>query len=186
MAIKDILSYRKTDRLTEDQLVDGCRNNKRKVQKILYDRYCDAMYTIAYRITSDHDIASDALQEAFIQVFTDIHQFRGGSSLGAWIKTITIRTAIRRISKENMFSAGLEISDTDTVTWPEEMTGNDLEKAILSLPEGARTVFLLVEVEGYRHREVAAMLNVSEGTSKSQLNYAKKLLQQKLSDFKER
>ena len=66
------------------------------------------------------------------------------------------------------------------------MTGNDLEKAILSLPEGARTVFLLVEVEGYRHREVAAMLNVSEGTSKSQLNYAKKLLQQQLSEFMNR
>ena len=144
------------------------------------------MYTIAYRICNSHDIAGDALQEAFIQVFTDIDQFRGASSLGAWIKTITVRTAIRKIKKEHMFVQSPEYSEGDSMSWPEEMRGEDLEKAVLALPEGARTVFLLIEVEGYKHREVAEMLGISEGTSKSQLNYAKKQLQQLLKDFIER
>ena len=186
MAIKDILSYQKTDKLSEDQLVEGCRKQRRKIQKQLYERYCDAMYTIAFRICNSHDIAGDALQEAFIQVFTDISQFRGESSLGAWIKTITIRTAIRKIKKENMFVQVPEYSEAEGITWPEEMRGEDLERAILALPEGARTIFLLIEVEGYKHREVSEMLNISEGTSKSQLNYAKKQLQQLLKDFIER
>lgn len=79
-----------------------------------------------------------------------------------------------------------EYSEAEGITWPEEMRGEDLERAILALPEGARTIFLLIEVEGYKHREVSEMLNISEGTSKSQLNYAKKQLQQLLKDFIER
>jgi RNA polymerase sigma-70 factor (ECF subfamily) len=141
------------------------------------------MFTIAYRITGDYDIASDALQEAFIQVFTDIGQFRGESSLGAWIKTILIRTSYRKLKKENLFEGNGPGYTADVISWPEEMTGEDLEKAILSLPEGSRTVFILVEVEGYKHREVAEMLGISEGTSKSQLFYAKQQLQERLKDF---
>jgi len=160
--------------------------NNRKAQKMLYERYCDAMYTIAYRITNDISLAGDVLQEVFIQVFSDLAQFRGEASLGSWIKTITVRTAVRKIRTESTFSGnGLGDSD-EPVIWPEAMTGSDLEKAILSLPEGARTVFLLVEVEGYKHREVAEMLSISEGTSKSQLNFAKRKLQTLLKDFTER
>lgn len=148
-----------------------------------YERYCDAMFTIAYRITGDHEIANDALQEAFIQVFKDIRQFRGESSLGAWIKTILIRNCYRKLRKEDHFSRMQNGQGEEAVSWPEEMTGEDLEKAILSLPDGCRAIFIMVEVEGYRHREVAEILNISEGTSKSQLNYAKKQLQQYLKDF---
>lgn len=141
------------------------------------------MFTIAYRIINDFDVANDALQEAFIQVFTDIKQFRGESTLGAWIKTIVIRTAFRKLKSENAFSfVSIEQND-EAMAWPEEMRGADLEKAIRSLADGCRTVFLLVEVEGYKHREVAELLNISEGTSKSQLNYAKKQLQLLLKDF---
>jgi RNA polymerase sigma-70 factor (ECF subfamily) len=153
---------------------------------MLYDRYCDAMFTIAYRIINDYDTANDALQEAFIQVFSDIQQFRGNATIGSWIKTITIRTAIRKIKKENTFVDVNHYSNNVTITWPDEMNGEDLEKAILALPEGCRTVFLMVEVEGYKHREVAEILNISEGTSKSQLNYAKKQLKSFLNDFIER
>lgn len=151
----------------------------------MYDRYCDAMFTISYRIIGDYDIANDALQEAFIQVFGDIKQFRGEASLGAWIKTIVIRSSYRKLKKEDAFSRQQFDQNGDNITWPEEMKGEDLEKAILSISSGSRAVFLLVEVEGYKHREVAEMLNISEGTSKSQLNYAKKQLQEILKDFVE-
>ena len=168
---------------TEKQLVDGCRKNNRKIQKQLYDRYCDAMFTIAFRIINDYDIANDALQEAFIQVFTDIKQFRGESTLGAWIKTILVRTAIKKLKKEDIFTQIELQQNGEIVTWPEEMKSDDLERAILSLAAGCRTIFLLIEVEGYKHKEVAKMLNVSEGTSKSQLHYAKKQLQILLKDY---
>lgn len=166
-------------------MLEGCRNNNRKIQKLVYDRYCDAMFTISYRIIGDYDIANDALQEAFIQVFGDIKQFRGEASLGAWIKTIVIRSSYRKLKKEDAFSRQQFDQNGDNITWPEEMKGEDLEKAILSISSGSRAVFLLVEVEGYKHREVAEMLNISEGTSKSQLNYAKKQLQEILKDFVE-
>lgn len=168
---------------TEKQLVDGCRKNNRKIQKQLYDRYCDAMFTIAFRIINDYDIANDALQEAFIQVFIDIKQFRGESTLGAWIKTILVRTAIKKFKKEDVFTQ-LELQQNgEIITWQEEMKSDDLERAILSLADGCRTIFLLIEVEGYKHKEVAEMLNISEGTSKSQLHYAKKQLQILLKDY---
>jgi len=144
------------------------------------------MFTIAYRITRDMDSANDVLQEGFIQVFRDIKQFSGKSTIGAWIKTIIIRSAIKSLKKESDFSR-IELHPNDEpVSWPEEMCSEDLEKAILSLPQGYRTVFLLVEVEGYKHREVAEMLKISEGTSKSQLYNAKKQLQKLLIDFSER
>lgn len=168
---------------TEKQLVDGCLKNNRKIQKQLYDRYCDAMFTIAFRIINDYDIANDALQEAFIQVFTDIKQFRGESTLGAWIKTILVRTAIKKFKKEDVFTQLDLQQNGEIITWQEEMKSDDLEKAILSLADGCRTIFLLIEVEGYSHKEVAEMLNVSEGTSKSQLHYAKKQLQILLKDY---
>ena len=168
---------------TEKQLVDGCCKNNRKIQKQLYDRYCDAMFTIAFRIINDYDIANDALQEAFIQVFTDIKQFRWESTLGAWIKTILVRTAIKKFKKEDVFTQLDLQQNGEIITWQEEMKSNDLEKAILSLADGCRTIFLLIEVEGYTHKEVAEMLNVSEGTSKSQLHYAKKQLQILLKDY---
>ena len=144
------------------------------------------MFTIAYRIVNDYDIANDALQEAFIQIFRDIKQFRGDSTLGAWIKTIVVRTAIRKFKKEAMFSQFGVHQNGENISWPGEMTGEDLEKAILSLADGCRTIFLLIEVEGYKHKEVAEMLNISEGTSKSQLHYAKKQLQVLLKDYIER
>ena len=162
--------------ITEEQLIDGCRKNNRKIQKLLYDRYCDAMFTIAFRIINDYDNASDALQEAFIQVFKDIRQFKGNSTIGAWIKTIVVRTAIKKLKKEDTFSRLERHQNGETISWPQEMKGEDLEKAILSLADGCRTIFLLIEVEGYKHLEVAKMLNISEGTSKSQLHYAKKQL----------
>ncbi|MDD3738607.1 MAG: RNA polymerase sigma factor [Lentimicrobiaceae bacterium] len=166
----------------EKDIVEGCLKNDRQAQYSLYQRYCDAMYTICYRITGNYDDANEALQEAFIQVFTDLHQFKFNSTLGAWIKTIVVRTAIRIITKERkLVNADIdEVHDDDHVVIPSAIDGELLEQAILSLPDGYRTVFLLVEVEGYTHEEVAKMLNIAVGTSKSQLFRAKKLLQKKI------
>jgi RNA polymerase sigma-70 factor (ECF subfamily) len=166
--------------LTEIEIVTGCLKNDRKSQKILFDRYKDAMYTIAYRILRDEDAASDALQEGFIRVFGGLKNFEGRSTLGAWVKTIIVRSTLRLIEKKIETGDYEKELANEFIEWDENLTGEILDTAIASLSPGYRSVFLLIEVEGYTHKEVGEMLGIAEGTSKSQLSRAKKLLQEKL------
>ena len=171
--ITDLENYLSIEEL---DLLDGCLKKNRNKQKSLYYKYCDAMFTLAFRILNDYDEANDVLQEAFINVFQKIEQFKKQSSLGAWIKTIVIRTAIRHLKKHKDYDS-FEPNKHDEITYNKEnIDGKILEKIIMSLPVGYRTVFILSEIEGYKHKEIAEMLNISEGTSKSQLFNAKKIL----------
>jgi len=167
----------------ERELVHGCTRNDRIAQRDLYHKYCDAMFTIAYRIVNNRDDAHDALQDAFIQVFRDIGQYRFDSTLGAWIKTIVVRTSLRLLTKNrNLAYADMDEAKSDEmILIPDTLNSEYLEKVILSLPDGYRTIFLLTEVEGYTHEETANMLGISPGTSKSQLHHAKKMLKNRLS-----
>ena len=172
-----------TLRMTEAELIRACLANDRLAQKQLYDRYCKAMYTVAYRITGDFEAANDVLQDAFIKIFSHLGNFRQEATLGAWIKTIVVRTALSRLRKpvrEEPFDPNYKEEGID---WGHTLDVEYLELAIQSLPDGYRTVFLLIEVEGYSHKEVADMLDISEGTSKSQLFYAKKRLRNLLSEY---
>jgi len=175
------LNHRKPP--NERDLIQGCSRNERYAQHELYNRYCDAMFTTSYRILSNRDDAHDALQDAFIQVFRDITQFRMESTLGAWIKTIVVRASLRLLRKKRSLdlTALNEIKEDISLHIPDAMSGEYLEKAILSLPDGYRAVFLLTEVEGYSHAETAQMLGIAEGTSKSQLHHAKSLLKRRIS-----
>jgi RNA polymerase sigma factor (sigma-70 family) len=166
--------------LTEVELVTGCLRNDKKSQKALFDRYKDAMYTVAFRILRDKDKACDALQEGFIQVFSNLEKYEGKSTLGAWIKTIIVRSSLRLIEKRFETVEYETNMKNETIEWDENHTGEMLDKAIAGLPPGYRSIFVLIEVEGYAHKEVAEMLHISEGTSKSQLSRAKKVLQDKL------
>ena len=169
---------------TEQEIVELCLKNDRRGQKLLFDKYAKAMFNLSYRISNDYDLASDILQEGFIEVFRSLKGFRAESTLGAWIKTIMVRTTLRRVKKENNFDT-LDVKIHDKVIeWQNHLDYQDLENAIRSLPYGYRAVFLLVEKEGYKHKEVAEMLGISEGTSKSQLWNAKKLLQKKLKVYR--
>lgn len=169
--------------MTEAELIEGCLAQDRLAQKTLYDRYSQAMFTVAYRITNDFELAADVSQEGFLKVFTNMHQFRRESTLGAWIKTIVIRTALSKIKKRIQFEPLDATHLNDWVDWGTRMDTEYLEKAIQALPEGYRAVFVLVEIEGYAHKEVADMLNISVGTSKSQLFYAKKKLREALAAY---
>lgn len=166
--------------MTDVELINACCQNDRNAQRVLYDRYKRAMYSLAYRMTGDFDEANDVLQDAFLSVFKNIQQFEGKSTIGAWIKTIVVRNAYRKVQKPKMFELVEEVPDNSSVSFEHNIDGQALENAILSLSEGFRTVFNLVEVEGYTHKEVAEMLGISEGTSKSQLFHAKKRLRELL------
>ena len=173
-----------TINMTESGLIDACIANDRMAQKKLYDRYKKAMYTLAYRITGDFELADEALQDAFLNIFRHLSSFRRESTLGAWIKIIVVRTSIKTLKKKVTFESFEDYkSEGDYIDWGDHLAMDYLEKAIKSLPEGYRSVFVLIEVEGYTHKEVGKMLEISEGTSKSQLFHAKRKLRDLLKSF---
>ncbi len=167
---------------SEKDLIARCLQQDRKAQYELFMRYKDAMFTVLFRLTGNREDAEDALQEGFVKVFTKLHTYKGSSSVGSWMKTVFIRTAIEKLRTRHHWM-DIEKANDQQVTWDDDLTGAALEKAILQLESGYRSIFLLVEVEGYKHKEVAKMLGISEGTSKSQLSRAKKKLQGILKDY---
>ena len=171
-------------RMTEQDLVAACRRGERRAQKELYDRYSRAMYTACYRICGDFESANDALQEGFLKVFQKLDTFRGDSTIGAWMKVVIVRTALNKLrSRKVTQELPLNYADQEIDWGTNALDVEYLEKAIAGLPDGYRAVFVLIEVEGYKHQEVADMLNITVGTSKSQLFYAKKKLREALRHY---
>jgi RNA polymerase sigma-70 factor (ECF subfamily) len=166
---------------SENILIVGCINSQRTAQFQLFEQYKSAMFSTLYRMLGNYDDAQDVLQEGFVQVFKRIQDFKKQSTLGAWIKTIMVRQAIARLRKKQWLETVENLPDV-AFSPPDSMLGEAIEAAILKIPEGCRAVFLMIEVEGYAHKEVAELLEISEGTSKSQLSYAKKLLRNLLKD----
>ena len=166
--------------MTETELIKACLNNENAAQRTLYDRYKRAMYTLAYRLTNDFDDANDVLQDSFLVVFKDLAKFRQEATLGTWIRAIVVRKAYEKLKKPKFFELLEEIPDNSAIDWGSEIDAEQLENAIQALPDGFRTVFVMIEIEGYSHKEVAQFLEISEGTSKSQLFYAKKKLREML------
>ncbi|MDO7847886.1 sigma-70 family RNA polymerase sigma factor [Hymenobacter sp. M29] len=175
------MSHPYTAATSEPELLAGCLAQHRPAQQQLYQRYKAAMFSCALRILRDADLAHDALQEAFVRVFRQLDTFRREPTLGAWIRTIVVRQALQLLRRESQMEVYDPLRHAEPlVAWHDGLTGEALDKAIGELPAGYRSVFCLVEVEGYSHREVAELLGVSEGTSKSQLYHAKRQLQVKL------
>jgi len=164
---------------SEAELITGCLLHDRIAQRLLYDRYKKAMYTLAYRVTGDFDDANDVLQDAFLEVFRHLDQFRGEATLGAWIKQIVVRKSTKK--KRIVVWQNVEEDMAESINWGEDnINVAHLETAIFALPDGFRTIFVLAEIEGYTHREIAVILSISEGTSKSQLFHAKRKLRSML------
>lgn len=170
--------------LREEELIIGCLKNDRMSQKALYDQYKTKMYTLSYRITNNFEDANDVLQEGFIQVFDGLKSFKGKSQLGTWIHTIIARTALKKIKNKIHFVELSEVGEPNPIDWGLIIDVKLLEKSIASLPDGYRSIFTLYEIEGFKHKEIAEMMNISINTSKTQLHKAKKMLQEKLKAFK--
>jgi RNA polymerase sigma-70 factor (ECF subfamily) len=164
----------------EEEVLQGCQQENRRCQEILYRRFAAKMYGICLSYAGDRALAQDMLQEAFVKVFRSIKDFRGDGSLEGWVRRIVVRTAIdllrqrqslEKLEKEEFYSESL----TQNEALPNLQMG-EMISYINKLPDGARVVFNLFAVEGYTHREIAEQLNISEGTSKSQYNRARTLL----------
>ncbi len=170
--------------ISDEQLLEGCRRRDRRLQEQLYRKYAGEMLRICLAYEPDRDAAKDILQNAFLKVFRNIEAYNGDGVLKAWIRRIITNTAIDAYRKKQQ-SATLRIDDLGEYAEPAQefadpLVCQDLLKEVEKLPDGARIVFNLYAIEGYGHKEIAEQLSISEGTSKSQLNRARKLLNKQL------
>jgi len=153
-------------------------------QKELYEVFAPTMFGICLRYASDYHQAEDILQEGFIKVFTHLDRFRHEGSFEGWLKRVFINTAIehyRRSLKFNQLEDLTQVVQTvEEPTAHEELQVDDLLQLIQELAPGYRTVFNLYAIEGYSHKEIGKLLNISVGTSKSQLARARLALQQRV------
>jgi RNA polymerase sigma factor (sigma-70 family) len=170
--------------LTHRDLIERCREGARDAQFELYRLYSRAMFNTALRMVRNPHDAEDLLQSVFVEVFTKLDSFRHESSLGAWMKRITVNKCINFLkSRRLVFSELTPYNDRAEEYDPEPQPAfsvNRINGAIAELPDGYRVVFTLYAVEGYDHEEIAQILGVSEATSKSQYSRAKARLREVL------
>jgi RNA polymerase sigma-70 factor (ECF subfamily) len=168
----------------EKKLVKQCCRGKSSAQQELYQRFGGQMLSVCRRYTKSVEDAEEVLSNGFIKVFSKIDQYKGEGALGGWIRTIMVREALNFIRyQKNIF---IEVENEDYQAefgHQEELEALEAQHLLLlidELPTGYKTVFNLYAIEGYNHREIGALLGVSENTSKSQLSKARKQLQQRL------
>lgn len=172
----------------EKELVEACIRNDRLAQRELYDRYARLMMAVCLRYIGDEVSAQDVLQEAFIKVFAALPTFAGSGSLEGWIRRIVVNTTLETLRKSDVMrdTAGIEDAEMAVSTEAgvmERLSAEDLMGMIAALPAGFRTVFNMYAIEGYSHKEIADILGISEGTSRSQYNRARNLIQRKIQEM---
>jgi RNA polymerase sigma-70 factor (ECF subfamily) len=151
----------------------------------LYREHAGRVYAICLRMTADPARAEELTQEAFVRAWEKLGSFRGSGEFGGWLRRLVINVVLaERRSRGRRLARETETEDVSRFRRPGEdphpTSGLDLESAIAKLPPGARRVFVLHDIEGYRHDEIAKMLRVASGTSKTQLHRARKLLREAL------
>jgi len=172
--------------LTEQELIRGCIREEATCQREVYNRYAGRMLGVCNRYARNSADAEDILQDAFIKVFDKIHQFKFEGSFEGWIRKIVVNTALKKYSLRRYEKelVGYEIKDRDeTILEPSaysQLSEKDLLDLINSLPDGYRLVFNLYVLEGFQHEEIATMLNIQPGTSRSQLVKARAMLQKQI------
>lgn len=166
------------------KLIARAMKNDRKAQRQLFDRFAPKMLGVCRRYIRCEDMAEEVMLSGFFKVFTHLKDFEHKGSFEGWIRRIMVNACISHIRKENkvLFVSEDRLENTAeySVDFDCELEVADIQRVIDALPEGYRTVFSLYVIEGYKHKEIARMLEISENTSKSQLSKARKMLQEKL------
>ena len=170
----------------EKMLAAQCSVQDRKAQYEVYQKYSKAMFNICVRMLGNIEEAEDVLQDAFLNAFRNMEQFKGQSSLGAWIKRIVVNQCINQLKKRKLDILSLEETHyQEPIDTRDEQSDislvldiDNIREAIQQLPDGFRVVFSLYLLEGYDHQEIAQILDISESTSKSQYHRAKRKLRE--------
>ena len=162
-------------------LIKGCLKNDRASQKQLYHQFAEVMLGVCYRYTKSKADAEDILQEGFIRVFKNLHQFKNEGELGGWIRRVMVTTALNYLKRNEKYQYNLVFDKTDLHPVSDEnpeitLNTKELASLIQQLPTGYQTIFNLHAVEGYSHVEIGALLGITDGTSRSQYARARALL----------
>ncbi len=167
-----------------DEIIKGCKAGKRSAQSKLFKLLSKKMFGVCLIYTKDRTAAEDVLQDGFIKVFKYIKQFEGKGSFEGWVRRIMVNTALERYRREKMLYMSEEIESYKETFFYEDILSNisakDLMKLVHELSPQYRIVFSLYGIDGYSHKEIAKMLGISEGASKSNLSRARKVLQGKV------
>lgn len=172
--------------MTEDELIRGCIKENTLCQREVFNRFAGRMLGVCNRYARNSADAEDILQDAFIKVFAKIHQFKFEGSFEGWIRKIVVNTALKKYSLRRYEKevVGYEIRDRDEIILEPAAYGHLTEKDLLNLintlPDGYRLIFNLYVIEGYQHDEIAEMLGIQPGTSRSQLVKARNMLQKQI------
>ncbi|GAA4268690.1 RNA polymerase sigma factor [Hyunsoonleella aestuarii] len=172
--------------LSLQQLIENCKSNDTKAQGELYKLFSSKLFSICLKYSKNYAQAEDNLQDAFLTIFEKIEQFKNKGSFEGWLKRITINTALQRYRKEKVFEIvnNNEIADEDIEIYGEDISLDFLLKMVQQLPDRYRLVFNLYVLDGYSHKNIAEMLNISIGTSKSNLARARQSLKKSIEDYK--
>src|SRR5690606_8344091 len=170
----------------KDALIKKAAHNNREAQQVLFDMYAPKMLSICRYYISDLHFAEDVMLHGFFKVFTHLKGFKNEGSFEGWIRRIMVRESISFLRKQKHIEFSIEDlkyeNDYDD-SLSTAMDVADIQKLIDGLSEGYRIVFVMYAIEGYKHHEIASMLNITEGTSKSQLFKARKILQEKINNI---
>ena len=168
--------------MTEEQMLAGSKLKKTVAQESLYNRFSPTMLGVCYRFAKNKQDAEDMMQEGFIKVFTQLHQFRNEGSLEGWIRRIMVHTCINILKKNKKFAESVDLIYAAHISVradliPSIMEAKQVVECIRSLPIGYRTVLNLYAIEGFSHKEVAQLLEIEESTSRSQYTRARAMLE---------
>lgn len=167
----------------QQNILARCKNGERMAQQQLYEHFKAKMFAVCLRYANSRPDAEDVLQEGFVKVFRDLHQFRGEGSFEGWMRRVIVNVALQHLRKQRgglqfaeLENVEYKLSDVEDSVFEESEKAAALVKLMQKMPTGFRTVLNLYVLEEYSHQEIADELGISVGTSKSQLNRAKAFL----------
>lgn len=166
-------------------MIKGCQQADAKAQKLLYEHFASPMYGVCLRYLKNQMDAEEALLNGFMKIYQHIGNFAHKGSFEGWVRRIMVNEALAFLRKKEPLHMAIEdsyvqVADTNGRA-DHNLAEGELMELLRSLPAGYRAVFNLYAIEGYSHKEIADMLHISEGTSKSQLSKARVMLQRRLS-----
>ncbi|MDB9960826.1 sigma-70 family RNA polymerase sigma factor [Oceanihabitans sp.] len=169
-----------------DRLIQNCSRNDTKAQSELYQLFSSKLFSLCLKYSRNYAEAEDNLQDAFVTIFKKISQYNNKGSFEGWLKRIAINTALQCYRNKGVFEIVNEdlIEDVVLEIDDDEITIEYLLKIIQELPDRYRLVFNLYVLDGYSHKDIAGLLKISTGTSKSNLSRARQLLKDKIEHYK--
>ena len=165
------------------ELIKKASKNNRKAQHMLYETHAPKMLSVCRYYVKDLQKAEEVMLNGFFKAFTNLSNFKNEGSFEGWLRKIMVREAISFLRQEKKIEFSVEdfeVNPEPTNNIQSSMEVNEIQFYIDELPEGYKMVFVMYVIEGYKHHEIASLLNINEGTSKSQLYKARQLLQEKI------